>query len=71
MPRDGLIIVSDPNPLKRQLAADVGATAFDPLSGDLREAVLELTEGRRAEYIIDASGAGQIFHDMPRVLRKQ
>ena len=41
---DGLIIVSDPNPLKRQLAADVGATAFDPLSGDLREAVLELTE---------------------------
>jgi threonine dehydrogenase-like Zn-dependent dehydrogenase len=68
---DGLIIVSDPNPLKRQLAADVGATAFDPLSGDLREAVLELTEGRRAEYIIDASGAGQIFHDMPRVLRKQ
>ena len=37
----------------------------------MSEAVQELTEGRRAEYIIDASGAGQIFHDMPRVLRKQ
>ena len=68
---DGLIIVSDPNPLKRQLAQDVGATPFDPSSGDLSEAVHELTEGRRAEYIIDASGAGPIFRDMPRVLRKQ
>jgi L-iditol 2-dehydrogenase len=57
---DGLIIVSDPNPLKRRLAEEVGG-----------EAVQELTEGRRAEYIIDAAGAGRIFHDMPRVLRKQ
>ena len=68
---DGLIIVSEPNPLKRRLAEDAGATPFDPSSGALSEAVQELTEGRRAEYIIDASGAGQIFHDMPRVLRKQ
>jgi L-iditol 2-dehydrogenase len=68
---DGLIIVSDPNPLKRRLAEEVGATAFDPSSHDLSGAVQELTEGRRAEYVIDASGAGQIFHDMPRVLRKQ
>ena len=68
---DGQIIVSDPNPLKRQLAQDVGATPFDPSSGDLSEAVHELTEGRRAEYTIDASGAGPIFRDMPRVLRKQ
>jgi L-iditol 2-dehydrogenase len=68
---DGLIIVSDPNPLKRRLAEDVGATPFDPSAGDLSEAVQELTQGRRAEYIIDASGAGPIFHDMPRALRKQ
>ena len=68
---DGLIIVSDPNPLKRRLAEQAGATPIDPASGDLGEAVQELTEGRRAEYIIDASGAGQIFCDMPRVLRKQ
>jgi threonine dehydrogenase-like Zn-dependent dehydrogenase len=68
---DGLIIVSDPNPLKRRLAEDVGATAFDPSAGELSEAVQELTEGRRAEYVIDAAGAGPIFHDMPRVLRKQ
>ena len=68
---DGLVIVSDPNPLKRRLAEQAGATPFDPSTGDLGEAVQELTEGRRAEYIIDASGAGQIFCDMPRVLRKQ
>src|SRR5262245_19842581 len=68
---DDLIIASEPNPLKRRLAEAAGATAFDPSSAELGEAVQELTEGRRAEYIIDASGAGQIFHDMPRVLRKQ
>ena len=68
---DGLIIVSDPNPLKRRLAEAAGATVFDPSTGDVSEAVQEWTEGRRAEYVIDASGAGQIFCDMPRVLRKQ
>jgi L-iditol 2-dehydrogenase len=68
---DGLIVVSDPNPLKRRLAEEVGATPFDPSTGDLSDAVQELTEGRRAEYVIDASGAGPIFYDMPRVLRKQ
>jgi L-iditol 2-dehydrogenase len=68
---DDLIIVSEPNPLKRRLVEEAGATALDPSSVELGEAVQELTESRRAEYIIDASGAGQIFHDMPRVLRKQ
>jgi L-iditol 2-dehydrogenase len=68
---DGLILVSDPNPMKRRLAEEAGATPFDPSTEDLTEAVHELTEGRRAEYIIDASGAGRVFRDMPRVLRKQ
>ena len=68
---DGLILVSDPNPVKRRLAEEAGATPFDPSSSDLPAAVHELTEGRRAEYVIDASGAGRVFRDMPRVLRKQ
>ncbi len=68
---DGLILVSDPNPVKRRLAEEAGATPFDPSTSDLPAAVNELTEGRRAEYVIDASGAGRVFRDMPRVLRKQ
>ena len=68
---DGLILVSDPNPVKRRLAEEAGATPFDPSTSDLPAAVNELTEGRRAEYVIDASGSGRVFRDMPRVLRKQ
>jgi L-iditol 2-dehydrogenase len=68
---DGRLIVSEPNPTKRALAEQAGATAIDPSSGDLCDVVQQLTEGRRAEYVIDASGAAAVFEDLPRVLRKQ
>jgi L-iditol 2-dehydrogenase len=68
---EGVIVVSDPNPLKRSLAASMGATPVDPLAEDLAATVLELSGGRRAELVIDASGAGAVFKDMPRLLRKQ
>lgn len=68
---DGVIVVSDPNPTKRSLAASMGATPVDPIAEDLTARVLELSGGRRAELVIDASGAGAVFRDMPRLLRKQ
>lgn len=68
---DGVIVVSDPNPLKRSLAESMGATTVDPTAEDLAARVLELSGGRRAELVIDASGAGAVFNDMPRLLRKQ
>jgi L-iditol 2-dehydrogenase len=68
---EGVIVVSDPNPLKRSLAASMGATPVDPIAEDLATKVLELSGGRRAELVIDASGAGAVFKDMPRLLRKQ
>jgi threonine dehydrogenase-like Zn-dependent dehydrogenase len=69
---DGQIVVSEPNAMKRQLALQYGATAaVDPLTTNLAEAVSELTSGRRAEYAIDASGAGVVFEVIPSVLRKQ
>ena len=68
---DGQIVVSEPNALKRSYAEQFGAVAIDPLAVDLREAVAELTSGRRAEYAIDASGAGEVFTLLPSLLRKQ
>lgn len=67
----GTIIVAEPNPLKRDLAARFGATTVDPSSVNLIEAVADLTGGRRAECVIDAAGAGPIFALFPSVLRKQ
>jgi threonine dehydrogenase-like Zn-dependent dehydrogenase len=69
---DGTIVVSEPDAMKRELALRYGASAaIDPTTTDLAEAVSELTSGRRAEYAIDASGAGAVFEAIPGVLRKQ
>jgi L-iditol 2-dehydrogenase len=67
---DGRILVSEPNPVKRALAVTFGAEALDP-AVDLTEAVPAATSGRRVEYLIDASGAGALFRQIPGVLRKQ
>jgi L-iditol 2-dehydrogenase len=65
---DGRILVSEPNPVKRALAVTFGAEALDP-AVDLTEAVPAATSGRRVEYLIDASGAGALFRQIPGVLR--
>ena len=67
---DGRILVAEPNPVKRMLATTCGAEALDP-SVDVTEAVLAATSGRRVEYLIDASGAGVLFRQIPGILRKQ
>jgi len=68
---DGLLIVSEPDARKRALAERHGALAVDPAAGDLRETVSALTQGRRVEYLIEASGDGKIFEQMPGLIRKQ
>jgi len=68
---DGLLMVSEPNARKRDLAARFGADVIDPQATDMVEAVAEKTKGRRVEYVIDASGAGQVFRLIPSVARKQ
>jgi L-iditol 2-dehydrogenase len=68
---DGLILLSEPNTLKRSLAERWGAVAIDPSEGDLTEQVMELSSGRGAEILIEASGSGALFFDMPGLIRKQ
>jgi threonine dehydrogenase-like Zn-dependent dehydrogenase len=69
---DGLLLVSEPNERKRKLAEVFCADeALDPNASDLVEAVMGRTEGRGVEYLIEASGAGAVFHSMPGLVRKQ
>jgi L-iditol 2-dehydrogenase len=66
----GRVLVSEPNAIKRDLAVRFGAEPLDP-SVDAVDAVLEATSGRRVELLIDASGAGILYRQVPGLLRKQ
>ena len=68
---DGVLLVSEPNPRKRELATRFGAEVIDPASEDPVEAVRERTGGRLAELVVESSGAGSAFLLLPGVLRKQ
>ncbi len=68
---DGLLLISEPNPLRRKLAAAYGATVIDSPTADLVEQVQDLTSGERIHYLIEAAGVATVFKQMPGVLRKQ
>ena len=68
---DGLLIVAEPNVRKRALAAGFGASVVDPKAADLAGTVQEMTGGRRVEYLIEAAGSGQLFAQIPGLIRKQ
>jgi L-iditol 2-dehydrogenase len=68
---EGFLLVSDPNARKRQLAEQLGAVAVDPVGADLVEVVHEHTGGKGVEYLIEASGSGEVFRDMPGLISKQ
>ncbi len=69
---DGLLLVSEPNEIKRKLAKQFGADhVLDPSSTDLGQSVQDLTKGGGVEYLIEASGQGRVFAAIPTLIRKQ
>jgi threonine dehydrogenase-like Zn-dependent dehydrogenase len=69
---EGFLLISDPNARKRDLAKSLGADeAIDPIGSDLVEVVHEHTGGKGVEYLIEASGSGEVFRVMPGLIRKQ
>jgi L-iditol 2-dehydrogenase len=66
---DGAIVVCDPSATKRALAQKMGAIAVPPAA--LRDAVLQASSGRGAEYLVEATGAGAVYGVIPRLIRKQ
>ncbi|HEU0252897.1 MAG TPA: zinc-binding dehydrogenase, partial [Pyrinomonadaceae bacterium] len=68
---EGFLFVSDPNARKRQLAKSFGADeTIDPVRSDLVEVIHEHTGGKGVEYLIEASGSGEVFRSMPGLIRK-
>lgn len=69
---EGALFVSDPNARKRELAKRLGADeVIDPSGCDLVEVVREHTGGKGVEYLIEASGAGEVFNSIPGLICKQ
>ena len=68
---DGLLMVSEPNATRRALAERFGATVIDPSTESVGEVVRDLTNGARAELLVESSGSGAVFRDIPAVVRKQ
>lgn len=66
---DGTILVCERNEKKRELARSFGADVLAP--GDMVEGVLERTRGRRVELLVEATGSGPVFADIPALIRKQ
>ena len=68
---DGLVMVSEPDALKRSLARQWDAVPLDPAEADIVMQVRELAGGSGVELLIEASGAGAVFHAIPGLIRKQ
>jgi threonine dehydrogenase-like Zn-dependent dehydrogenase len=69
---DGLLLVSEPNEDKRKLAQQFGADqVIDPGERDAVEAVQGCTNGKGVDYLIEASGTGQVLAFIPGLIRKQ
>ncbi|HJZ82046.1 MAG TPA: zinc-binding dehydrogenase, partial [Pyrinomonadaceae bacterium] len=68
---EGLLMVSEPNKKKRELAAQFGAEVIDPAVADVVSAVSDLTAGRRVDYLIEATGSGKVLSMVPQLIRKQ
>jgi L-iditol 2-dehydrogenase len=66
---EGPVIVSDPSPHKRAVAAADGAIAVAP--EELQQAVLQHSGGRRAELLVEATGCGHVFPVAADIIRKQ
>lgn len=68
---EGQLLVSDPSAEKRARVERFGAEGIDPSNGDVKERVRERTDGRLADIVIDATGSGPLFRDLPGLMRKQ
>ncbi len=66
------LLVAEPNRTKRELAQSFGADeVLDPTAYDISEAVRDRTQGKGANYLIEASGQGKVFASIPRLVCKQ
>jgi threonine dehydrogenase-like Zn-dependent dehydrogenase len=65
-----LVVVSEPQPQRRELAARLGFTAVDPSTVDIADATTGLTAGLGADVVIEAVGRAAVLADAVRAARR-
>ena len=68
---DGEIFVADMRESKLQLAKKLGGTPLDVRRVDLIAEIDQRTRGERLQYLIEATGAGEVFDWIPPIIRPQ
>ena len=68
---DGEIFVTDMREAKLQLAENLGGTPLDLRKVDVIEEIQRRTHGQGAQYLIEVTGAGEVFDYIPLILRRQ
>ncbi len=65
------VIISEPNPARRQAALDNGVAdrALDPMNEDLQAIVAEATEGNGVDIAFDCAGVIPVTHDLIAAIR--
>lgn len=64
------VLVVEPNPARRAVAARLGATTIDPTSGDVTAAVRDATDGLGADAVVVAIGLPAVANQALTLARK-
>lgn len=66
----GRVILSEPDPIRREVATRLGTDdVLDPMATNAVEEVLEVTEGRGADVVIEAVGSVRTYQDAIDMVR--
>jgi L-iditol 2-dehydrogenase len=68
---EGLIVVTDLREKNLDLVRKMGGWPINIARQNLKEAIDELTQGKRIHYLIEACGSPVVFEQIPGVIRKQ
>jgi threonine dehydrogenase-like Zn-dependent dehydrogenase len=68
---DGDLFAADLQESKLDLAAQFGATPIHVRKQDLVSEIQTRTEGKKLDGVIEATGSGSVFDDLPALLRRQ
>ena len=68
---DGDLFAADFQETKLELAAQFGAMPINVQKQDLVSEIQTRTEGKKLDCVIEATGSGSVFDDMPALLRRQ
>ena len=67
--RAGKVVVSEPNPERREYVASFGFETIDPIAQDIVEAAMRMTDGVGFDKVIEASGSAAAWRTLTDVCK--